>query len=435
MATKKALVLGGGISGLTAAYELSKKYDVILIEKDERVGGWIETRREHGYLFEKGPRTFPASRSRPLLEIAKELQIEDAVIPSSPHAKKRYLWHMGKLRPIPGNPNSPIMRPLLLAALFKEWRVPKYEGDETVWEFAARRFGPKVADLLFDPITMGVYGGDAKSLSVSATFPIFKSLEREYGSLIKGMWRLRKRKPDPLPISSLPRRALFSFKEGTQSLVNALEQKMAGRVLLGEAVCNLHHSTQGWTVQTDKGEYFADCIVSAMPAQQLGQLLSPLNREMSQLLTSIPYQDLTLVSMGFERSVIKYPGFGYLVPSLEQERIGGMIFDSSLFPEHSHRVLETRLTAILRGLPHDAEQIALESIQRHLEICQTPDLVKVFRAPKAIPQYLLGHQAKIQELKSLQAKHLPTAFFTGSYVSGVSVSDCIADAQSCAKSV
>jgi oxygen-dependent protoporphyrinogen oxidase len=427
LATKKILILGGGISGLSLAYQLGKAAQVTLIEKEKSLGGWAQTQRQLPYFFEKGPRTFPVARSHALLQLCKEVGLEDQILLSSPQAKKRYLWHKHKLRSIPGNPFASPMRSLVAALVFKEWRIPPNFADETIWEFAARRFTPAVADLFFDPITQGIFAGDARELSIQSCFPFLKRLERDYGSLLKGaVWHRYQKNPSPLP--TLPQSSLFSFKGGVSTLIEYLRKKTKGNIILGEEVIRLTQQSGGWLVATPKNNYRADIIISALPAMQLAKLVAPLSAEIASLLASIPYQPLTIAHVGYASKVLTNPGFGYLIPSCEQEKIGGMVFDSSLFPEHNHQPRETRLTALMRGLVESPEEIVSYALHKHLHICSQPHFLHISHASASIPHYLVGHQQKVERLQALMVQYFPSAFLVGSYLNGVSVNDCIAQA-------
>lgn len=426
-ARKKICILGAGIAGLTVAYELSKHHDVVLIEKKKDVGGWIETDDQSAFFFEKGPRTFPTRRSKALLELALELGLEEELIPTAPNAKKRYLLHQGKLHLAPTNPlsliTSPLTKGLLTHLLFKEWRIPTVHEDETIWEFAQRRLGNRTADLLFDPLAKGIFGGDAKALSVEACFPFLKELERESGSLIKGMLKGKKRH-HRLP-SALEKSSLFTFRSGVKTLVRALKDQIAGEVALEESVLRLVSAGGKWEVVTNRRRLSADLLISALPAFETGSLFQSIDAPLSVALRSIPYEGLTLVHVGFEKSVLKKEGFGYLVPSCENQCALGVIFDSSIFPQHNRRHPETRMTLIFPEGLESVEEAVFETLQEHLQIHDRPTFLQISKVSQAIPQYRLGHVEMIRGLKQRLQENFPGCFLVGSYMHGVSVNDCI----------
>lgn len=430
-ARKKICILGGGISGLVAAYELSKEHEVTLIEKKREVGGWLETLEEEGFFFEKGPRTFPTRRSQPLLALAEELGLQGEIIPTAPAAKKRYLWYQGRLEKVPMSPlsalRSPLTQGVLSHLLFKEWRIPAADEDETVWEFAKRRLGSRTADLLFDPLMKGVFGGDAKQLSIEACLPFLKALERQHGSLIKGLMKSRREKF--LPPAALEKSPLFTFRSGVRTLLSALSAHISGEVAFEESVLKLEYRGGKWEILTNKRAVIADCIVSALPAPTLGELFKALDAPLSAALKSIPYLGLTLVHLGWSSQVLKQEGFGYLVPTCEGECVLGSLFDSSIFPQHNRGALQTRLTVLLAEDAHAPERAAVEALAKHVRIEAKPTFLRVSKAPSAIPQYRLGHIETIARIREGMKERFPSFFLCGSYVQGVSVSECIRTAR------
>ncbi len=430
-ARKKAVILGAGISGLTAAYDLSKNHDVIVLEKKERVGGWIETDDQSPFFFEKGPRTFPTRRANSLLQLALELGLESELIPTSSHAKKRYILHRGALCPVPASPlsliSSPLTKGLLSRLLFKEWRIPPQEEDETVWEFARRRLGRKASDLLFDPLIKGIFGGDSKRLSVEASLPFLKELERNHGSLLKGMFKSKKKRVTPP--SSLENSSLFAFRSGVRCLIRALCNQIEGEIVVGEGALEITKREDVWEVVTHKRRLSADLLISALPAFEGASLFESIDSELAQQLSSIPYKGLTLVHCGFESEVLAREGFGYLIPSCEKEEALGVFFDSSIFPQQNRLPKETRLTVILPESVDFPEERALHVLLSHLKIKEGPSFIKVSKAQQAIPQYHLGHLEIISKIESrLKQKH-PTALMVGSAFKGVSVNECICQAR------
>ena len=434
-ARKKVCILGGGIAGLTAAYEFSKHHNVVLIEKKKGVGGWIETDDQSPFFFEKGPRIFPTRRSVALLELALELGLEKELISTGPHVMKRYILHRGKLELLPTNPfsliTSPLTKGVLTHLLFKEWRIPASHDDETIWEFAQRRLGHRVADLLIDPFMKGVFGGDSKALSVEACFPLLKALEREHGSLVKGMMK-RKRRRHRFP-PSLDKASLFSFRSGTQTLVSALKDQIEGEVAHEERALQLVPLEGGWEIVTNRRRLSADLLISSLPAFEMGALLKSIDASLSVALRSIPYLGLTLVHVGFKKRVLKKEGFGYLVPSCENQQALGVMFDSSIFPQHNRHPLETRLTLIFPGGIDSVEERTLQTLKDHLQIHETPTYFQISKAPQAIPQYHLGHVETIKGIHQRLQECFPSCLLVGSYLNGVSVSDCIQHARLVAK--
>lgn len=420
---KRVFILGGGISGLSLAWQLSRnpmQFEVSLFEAASQAGGWLGSQESGGFFFEKGPRTFKTSRSQHLLNLIDELGLKNQLIAADTKAAKRYLWMDGKLRAFPW----PLCKFSIFKALLKEpWIAPQL-GDESIGEFAERRFGKELAECLFDPLVLGVYGGEMQSLSIQSCFPFFKKLEEEYGSLIKGML-LKKRSRHPLPFNA----PLFSLKKGSSQLIEALVSQLGDRVYLKEAAEELRFSSEGVEVFTNRGRYRGDLIVSALPPHEISRLISPYDNEISNLLSSIPMKNLHVVYMGYRSNCLKRRGFGYLIPSKEGEQVMGAIFDSAVFPQHNQDPGETRLTFMVRDQGQSQEEtieVALDAAKRHLQIKEAPRALEVRSAKQAIPQYLVGHKDQMRKLSTAVKTRFPRLHLAGNYLTGASVNDCIA---------
>ena len=400
-------ILGAGISGLTVAKELSREHDVTVFEKADRVGGWLQTEQVGAFQFERGPRSFKTSSCQALLELASDLGL--TIVPSS--TKGRYLWIDGELQ----SWLSPLFSLKGLLALLREWSVAPHHEEETIWEFACRRFNRSIAEKLFDPLTLGIYGGDIRKLSMNCCFSLFKELEQEYGSLTKALFKRKKKKSSP---------SLFSFEGGAHSLIQQLSEKSCADILLNCAVTALHFHESEVEVVTEKGSFHFDFLFSALPPQVLGQLLQPTIPEMAELLLSIELLSLTVINLGYQDNVLSKKGFGYLIPTSEREEILGCVFDSMIFPSE-----KTSLSVMVRGVDKSDQEyleIAQRSLKKQLEIAMPPDRFLITRAERAIPQYTVGHQLRIRQLLE---KCPSRVRLTGNYFHGVSVNECIARAR------
>lgn len=394
----KILVLGGGISGLSALWHLSKLLpdaEVTLLEKSNRLGGWIQTGFVDGFLFEQGPRTFSSARSPSLLRLITDVGLEKDLLFSLPNAKKRYLWHRGKLKSVGA------------ALLPHAWRllcepfIAKGGKEETIHAFASRRFGKQIANLLFDPLTLGVFAGDSRALSMQASFPKLAEMEERSGSLLVGMLGGKKKKPFP--------GSLFTLKQGMESLVDALFCRLKANILLNTEVISLAKQPGGWLVETKEDAFRADALFSALPAPSLSSLMPGMPK--------IPSASLTVVNLGFFDLALSKSGYGYLVPSLEREEVLGMIFDSDLFGGSG-----CRLTAMVRPTAKNPEEAVLGALSRHLQIRRRPDRIETHRATEAIPQLGIGQK---QALLRWEAS-LDDFFLLGNFCEGPGVEQCVA---------
>lgn len=385
MRKKRCIIVGGGIAGLSLAWYLGKNAlnDVLLLEKEPRLGGCIDTVQHDGFLFEAGPRIFKTARSQALLELISEMGLTPSTIP----AQKRYVWRKQKLRKLPE------WGTLLGAAL--EWRKPVVSDDESIWDFALRRFGKKIAERVFDPMTIGVYAGNPRSLSISACFPLLKAWEKQHGSVTRGFLKAKKGS-----------NAFFSLQGGMKTLIQALQEKCR---VCHEEVMRISETY----VETKQARWEYDELFLALPAHVAKQLL----QEHVDFPT-ISMRGLRLVHFGFRDPVVCLPGFGYLVPSMEQEDVLGTVFDSNFSSSCS-----TCLTVMLKeGTPVEHAHAALKS---HLKIEKSPDFFHVTERPASIPQFTVGHQVRIEALQRALTEKLPRIHLVGNYLSGVSVSDVV----------
>jgi len=348
---QKVLILGGGITGLSAAYFLKKQdpfCQITLFEKQNRLGGFVQTDHINGHLFEKGPRTFRLGHSPHLLQLIQELNLP--IIYSDKSAKKRYLFYKGKLR------SMGYFLPMLIPHFFREPFVAKSTKDESIYDFASRRFSPKIANTLFDPITLGIYAGDIRKLSIRSCFPILHQWEQEKGSVLLGMFSAEK-KPS----------GLFTIATGMQSLIDALEKKLD---------IDLHLNTTATQISPTEvianGKHFhADKVINALPPKCFKE-------------------SIWVVNLLFKGDILPKKGFGYLVPSQEKEPILGVIFDSCIFPKNTP---DTILTIMVRPQESEPLEAALSALSRHLGVSETPIYSSYYLAQESIPQYLTNEIA------------------------------------------
>lgn len=478
------IILGAGISGLSLAWFLKKRFGnglkITLIEEKSRPGGWIHTLDEDGFLFEQGPRSLRSrGTARKTLELIEELSLQDQVITASPSAKKRYLWARGKLRSLPqgffGFFTSSATRHLL-GAFLRERFIPKGEGvssnnlknwyfclprlasrqrlppcqisssylaiDESIRAFFERRFGNRVVEELIDPMVSGIFAGDIDRLSMQACFPSVYSWEERYSSLVKGAFSEKKTKPlEKLSsfVSKMDRVPIFSFTKGLQTLTDTLASYLAPYLKLSTSIKTLHWMPKGVTVEVEgtQGKEFlvADHFFSTVPASQLAFYLQDVDQELTLLLKEIEAVSIASVHLGYNHPVLKREGFGYLIPKKEGESILGVVFDSSVFPEQNKSSKETRLTVIMGGAHgKEIEELdekelakrALEAVSRHLRIYKEPRVLITKKARRAIPQYQVGYLRRMERIEEILLERFPQLTVTGNYFQGVSVNECIA---------
>lgn len=450
------IIIGAGISGLALGWFLKKRFgedqELTLLEADGRSGGWIRSHFDQGFLFEEGPRSCRSKGAGlATLQLIEDLGLQHEVIGASSHAQKRYLLIDGKLESLPNSFFSYMRSPLMkgvFSALLKEWKIPPSDAeDESIGSFIERRLGKKIADNFMDPLVSGIYAGDIHQLSMRACFPDLHRLEKEHGSLIKGMIRKGKTKEQHSPfIQKHKQSPIFSFKNGMETLVSALHGRLKNNIQLSCPVKSINQYNDAVEIILEDGRVLeGDRVFLTIPAHQAAKLLKNIDAEISSRMEQEKHATVAVVNMGWNASLLKQEGFGYLIPSSEKQDLLGVVFDSSAFPLQKGSSGQTRLTAMLGGVhnPHveacnheEIESKALKAIHTHLGIFIKPDVIRVSMAKQAIPQYAVGHVAKFRSMEvSLKRASAGRIHLLGSAWKGVAVNDCIAQAKTIAASI
>jgi len=438
MDNAEAIIVGGGISGLSLAYFLLKRnpeLDLKLIEAEKRAGGKIITEKVSGFLCEGGVNGFLSNKPS-TITLAQELNIE--AVKGSESAKKRYILIDGKLTEVPSNPLKFFLSSLLSFSgkirMIREYFIPplKEEKDESVEEFVSRRVGREFYEKLIDPMSTGIYAGDSSRMSMKSCFPKVYFLEKKYEGLIKGLLALKKERKD---VKAQPETVLMSFKGGMLELINSLESKLEGKIIKGKKVTGCNYKNGTYRVFLESGETIATKkIIFACPAHETAQIVKDFDKELSDILNSIPYPPLSVVALGFKREQIGFGTdlYGFLVPYREKRKILGTLFDSSIFPNRApegyvllRSMIGGRRTPELALLPDEKLiDLALSELREIIKIKGEPKFIKIFRWERAIPQYEVGHEEKLKRINQILEKY-PGLYLTGNAYRGVSVNDCI----------
>ncbi len=440
---KKIVILGAGISGLSLGWFLKKRFgnaiDLILIEKQDRIGGLIRTQNDHGFLSEQGPRGFrPKGKGVTTLQLAYDLGLQNELTPADSSATKRFLLINNKLQQLPSNPlqllSTTVGRQMLLPCIKEIFsKASKSELDESIDSFMSRHFGQKFTDTIIDPFISGIFAGNTKELSMRACFPLLFEWEAEHGSLIKAALKQKRVKNN----SALEKAALLSFKSGMSCLPLKIQELLDATILLSTAPSSLHFKNNSCLLSLKEKQIQADHIFSTLSAPHLQQLLP----ELQPLLQSFCTTSLATINIGFNQKLSLLKGFGYLIPSKEKENILGMTWDSSIFPEQNSSPSETRLTVMIGGSRDhnfhsrshsEFKNDALDALQKHLSISASPNMLNLSIHSDSIPQYQIGQNKKLAHLKAMLSKNYPHLTLLGHSFSGVGINDCIENAKAIA---
>lgn len=438
MGSAELVIVGGGISGLSLAYFLLKKnpqLDLRIIEAEGKVGGKIVTENISGFLCEGGVNGFLNNKPS-TLRLASELNIEP--IKGSESSKVRYLLIDGKMTKVPENPIKFFLSPILSISgkirMLKEYFVPpvKEHTEETVESFVTRRVGREFYEKLIDAMSTGIYAGDPSKMSMKSCFPKVYWLEKKYGGLIRGLIALRKERKD---VKAQPSAVLMSFKTGMAELVYSLESNLSSKIIKGNRVIGITKQNSYYSVYLENGDTVeSEKVVLSCPAYETADILKELNREISDILKTIPYPPLSVVAFGFKKEQIGFGTslYGFLIPYREKRKILGTLFDSSIFPNRApegyvllRSMIGGRRAPELAMLSDEnLTETVLYELKSILNIKGDPEFVKIFRWEKAIPQYELGHEEKLNRIDTILNK-FPGLYITGNAYRGVSVNDCI----------
>jgi protoporphyrinogen/coproporphyrinogen III oxidase len=461
---KRIAIIGGGISGLSAAFYLEKarasgaELQYTLFESGQRLGGSMYSDRVEDCLVEAGPDSFLTEKPW-ALTLCKELGIADQLIGSNDAQRKTYIVVNGRLVLMPDGLMFMVptkLVPTAFSPLFS-WSTklrmarellhpprPMHD-DETVAELVERHFGQEVVDRLADPLLSGVYGGDAAKLSARAVLPRFVEMEEKYGSLSRAMLAAHKKMAQSA--GKQPPRPLFtSLKEGMQQLVDAILDRLDPEsIRLRNHVRRVYPADNGWrvSIEISDDERF-DAVILATPANVAGTLLDGVDRGLARNFLDITYSSSVTVTLGYYLDQLKGlpPGFGFLVPRSEGARMLACTFVHNKFP---HRAPEGKgiLRCFLGGARDEAvlaltDDEILDEVHRELvdivKLDARPMFTRVYRWRGAMAQYETGHIARVERIEKRVAE-IPGLALAGNAYHGIGVPDCIRSGMEAANAV
>jgi oxygen-dependent protoporphyrinogen oxidase len=461
---KKIAIVGGGISGLSAAYYLEKArrsgapLTWQLFERSARLGGIVGSEHVSGCIVETGADSFLSEKPW-AFELCRELGLEDQLMGSKDSQRKTFVLVGGKLVPLPEGlqfivPTS--IEHAQRSQLFSDQtrrliadevnlQPRKSVGDESVASFVARHFGDEVVAKLADPMLAGVYGGSAARLSVRTVMPRFVQMEEEHGSLIRALQASSRKRP--------PNGSIFTtLKNGMQQLLDAMKARLDPATLQTQCTVSQIERRKQWHLAArlesgaEVSEEF-DAVIIAAPAHTAARLLASSTADVASELRNISYTSSLIVTLAFpkeewERQTALPDGFGFLVPAQEKSRLLACTFVGNKF---DHRVGSdlvmlrgvlggTRNEAAMALSDDDAVALVRREFDEILQVKSEPVFTRVFRWPRSMPQYEIGHLERVGRIENLCAQ-APGLYVIGNAYRGVGVPDCIREGRNAAEKV
>ncbi len=456
MSAPRIVVVGGGLSGLAAAYRIRRRLPVavvVVLESSARPGGNVWTERDRGFTVEFGPNGFLDSKPS-TVDLCRDLGLADKLLPASEGSRKnRFLYLDGRLQKLPGSPFGLLRTPLLTwRAKLKLLTEPirrrprDLPPDESIAEFGTRRFGREVADTFLDALVTGIHGGDPAMLSVAAAFPRLPKFEREAGSVIRGFLRASKDKRRAAEAEGKPKPGpprMWSFAGGLRVLIEALAREVD--VHLGAAVTRIEKAESGWLVRGDGNDAWpADVVVLTTPAHRQAEQLADLDPALAAEIAGIGSTPIAVAVVGYRRADVPHDldGFGYIAPQRTRRDALGVQWCSSIFPDRApegHVVWRVLCGGIHRPdvLDWDDETLLRkvhDEMRATMKVTGEPVFHRIVRWPKAIPQYVVGHLDRVARIDALAATHRGLILGGNAY-RGIAMNDCVDQADRIADDV
>ena len=436
------IVIGGGISGLATAHELTQRgLDVQLLERQVRVGGNAITERFDGFLMEHGPTTFNASIPEAVDQISA-LGLLDQAYDLGPNVKRRYLRDAGKLTGISASPlgffKSDYLSKTARLRILIEGLIPRNKSgkEESIHAFVARRFGREFADKVMDPMAAGIFMGDSKHLSISGAFPKLAEMEQELGSITRGILRAKR--------GSAPGRHLYSWDGGIGTIAQTLAAGLGARLHTGITVMGVSKTATGFSVKTSHGTRNASAVVLAVQPHVAANLMEKIDPDGAAATGAIMAPAVNVAFFGYKRTQVAHPldGLGFLSTKDDTRILSGAQFASTMYPGRAPDGYVS-ISAYAGGVrnPELAAMPCAELMaQMHSELAEMlgikgqPVVMRSRRWTLGLPQYSIGHTVR-QTVFAQTPERVEGLYLTGNYTQGVSVANCLKSAAEVAENV
>jgi oxygen-dependent protoporphyrinogen oxidase len=471
--SRRVVVIGGGITGLAAAHRLIERSaqsesatEVVLLEASSKTGGVIRTERRDGFLLEAGPDSF-ISEKPAAIELAKRIGLTSRLIETNEAHRKSFIARKGRLHAVPEGfqllaPSR--FWPFATTSIFSltgkarmaldlvlPRRVAANGGEEeSLAQFVRRRFGQEALERMAQPMVGGIYTADPENLSLRATMPRFLEMEREHRSLIRAMWKQRRKgQASQSKGTSGARYSLFlSFDEGMQVLVDGIKSRLndvSVRLNTRAESLAFDEESKQWRIAVSAEEtILADAVCLALPAYASANLLRETDTQLADELEAIPYASTATINLAYRRIDIPHAldGFGFVVPFIERRSILACTFSSIKFAGRApidHALLRAFVGGALQpemfALDEDKMvQATRRDLQQFLGITKPPLFAHVEKWPRSMAQYHLGHMERVGRIRQ-RLNTYPTLKLAGNAFDGAGIPDCIRSGETAADEI
>ena len=424
------VIIGSGISGLSAAHFLSKKTnDFVVLESRKNIGGIIQTKKESGFICEQGPNTVLLNNDA-IIELVKDSGLwEEIIYPSKKNNNNRFVLHQDRMTKIPTNINSFITTPLLTInaklRLIAEPFIKRHQYNTTVYEFVKTRFGEEFHNQLIEPFLTGIYAGDTKKMSAKDSLKLLWKLEQKYGSVFKGLYKEKSSVKDA-----------FNLPNGLFQLIEKISLPIKQNIKLGCNVNKIIKHNSGFEILHGSNSIHCKNIISSIPAPVLGGLIW--DNDLSDLLKLIKYNPIDVFHFGVNKKNIQsnIKGFGVLTKPSDRKSFLGILFNSQIFQHVSPQ--DKELYTVLVGGERQKELCSLKTDElKSIVLNEFKNLVKYkgdvpfinhYKWNNGIPQYHMIQNKLVNAIEIFE-KNNKTFHIIGNYFNGISVSDCVKKAK------